>query len=273
MATSIIRPVHAGIDVPYDLPIDTNEWTESGGRYVHVYTDNRITQGCRVEVTFKGGTLNTDVLYIEFEKITNGINFIVSEIPEVAVPIIIHIINAQTGTVLIPNADQIATVGTAQTLGANVNNALVNINDDLIDINDHISEMRTTHYIDMTTLSNSRINTWHNRSARICGNLICVDTVFVTKNSSTTQSSGYEKIAEYDLSDYLEEDEEFITSSHNQNVVGTASGKATGNTYVYVCGVDSNHKLFINIFQYGDTSVANNVRTSVTFPFKRKKTS
>lgn len=270
MATSIIRPVHAGIDVPYDLPIDTNEWIESGGRYVHAYTDNRITTGCRVEVTFKGGTLNTDVLYIEFEKITNGINFIVSEIPEVAVPIIIHIINAQTGTVLIPNADQVATVGTAQALGANVNNALINISDELNNVYDKVTDYL---YRDLTTKTLSRVKSYNRYASRIFGKFIWVQIYFLL-NSDIAQSSSYETFAELDVSDCVDDDEVLITGTDllMVQVPGAVTGSSnSGNSVLLTATIDSNTtKIAFKVFQYGKTTAETHVRYSGIFPYKRK---
>ena len=129
MATSTIKNINAGIDIPYDLPISLNSWTETSGKYIHTYTDSRITQGCRIEVTFKAGTFNTELPYIEFEKGTGSIDFTTSVIPSVTVPIIIHIINAQTGNVQAVSATDVATSGDAQTLGANVNSSLIALNE------------------------------------------------------------------------------------------------------------------------------------------------
>ena len=134
MATSTIKSINAGIDVPYDLPTSSSSWTESSGKYVHIYTDNRITQGCRVEVTFKTGALNTELPYIEFEKNTGSVNFTISSIPTIVVPIIIHIINAQTGNVQAVRATDVETVGSAQDLGANVNSSLISLNDQIANI-------------------------------------------------------------------------------------------------------------------------------------------
>ncbi len=128
MAISTIKPIHAGIDIPYNLPIASESWTVSNDKYIHTYTDNRITQGCRIEVTFKGGTFNTELYYIEFEKNIGSIDFIASTIPTVAVPLVIHIINAQTGNTLATTATEIETSGDAETLGADVNSSLINLN-------------------------------------------------------------------------------------------------------------------------------------------------
>jgi hypothetical protein len=126
MATSIIRPVHAGIDVSFT--ITTSQWSGSAAPYTYTWTDSRVTEGCRVEVEYASTTLDTSALYIEYEKQSGGggINFSAQAKPTANVCLTVHIINAQTGNVQAVTGADVST--SAISGAANVNEALTSLN-------------------------------------------------------------------------------------------------------------------------------------------------
>ena len=129
MATSVIKPVHAGIDVSFS--ITTSQWTGSSAPYTYTWSDARVTQGCRVEVEYASTTVDTNALYISYEKVSGGggVTFSAQTKPTANVSVVVHIINAQTGNVqAVTGAD----VSTSVISGAaNVNEALTTLNSNI----------------------------------------------------------------------------------------------------------------------------------------------
>lgn len=141
-------------------------------------------------------------------------------------------------------------------------------------LSDQIANMQVREKVTLTTVTNSRIENWNGYNVYICGSFILINISFNTKGT-TSQSSGYEKIAELDLSDYIASDEEIINDGWNINVNGSTSNQTTGNSYVFSYGMwaSNNNKLSVSIFQYGSASSYQVVRTVIMLPFKKKKTS
>ena len=124
MATSVIKPNNAGVDLPISLPTtgwSSNQWT---------YSNSAITADCAIEVEFKDGTLNDDVPYIEYEKVSGGggIVFTVPSVPTVAIPVVAHVYFTQNGSFTTAVDTAITTTGSVESLGANVNAALDSLN-------------------------------------------------------------------------------------------------------------------------------------------------
>lgn len=123
MATSVIKPVHAGIDLSFTIPV--SGWS-STAPYTYTWTDSRVTSGCRVEAGFFSGATDTSVAYLEYEKVTGGVQFTSPVLPTVAIPVIVHIISAQAGNTTSITGDMVQT--SVISGAANVDEALNKIN-------------------------------------------------------------------------------------------------------------------------------------------------
>lgn len=136
MATSIIKPVHAGIKQSFTLPTTAASWTAVTGGYKYTWTSSLVTEGCRVEVEFASTNTNNTTPYIEYEKTSGGggIDFIVSSVPTTAIPVVATIICAQTGNTTDVKDTDVSTSTNISALGANVNEALSSLNSKIVSL-------------------------------------------------------------------------------------------------------------------------------------------
>ena len=151
MATSTIKPVHAGIDVAFTIA--TSSWAADGSNYAYTWTDSRVTQGCRVEVSFASSNTASNINSIAYEKVSGGVKFIATSTPTAGVSVVVHIINAQTGNVSSPTGADVST--TVISGAANVNEALTSLNSKLTNIQIQVFES-------FTVSANSYLDLWDN---------------------------------------------------------------------------------------------------------------
>ena len=128
MATSTIKPVHAGIQVPFTIA--TSSWATTSP-YTYTWTDSRVTAGCRVEVAFDSSSTDASVEYISFEKVSGGIKFTAPSIPTASIAVVVTLVNAQTGNVQAIQASDVSISNTGISGAANVNEALTSLNEQI----------------------------------------------------------------------------------------------------------------------------------------------
>lgn len=126
MATSIIKPVHAGIDFSFTIAVA--DWSSSSP-YTYTWTNSAVTDGCRVEVDFSSASTNTDTMYLSYEKVSGGIQFTAPAKPTTAITVVVHVINAQTGNTLAVTDEMVSS--DAISGAANVNEALTTLNSNI----------------------------------------------------------------------------------------------------------------------------------------------
>lgn len=119
MATGVIRAINSGINMAFTIP--ASSWT-STAPYTYSWLNSKVTDGSHVTVEFYSTNVNTETPYLEYEKISGGIQFTVPSKPSTDISVIAHIISAQDG----PYADIDGTmVSTSAISGAaNVTEAL-----------------------------------------------------------------------------------------------------------------------------------------------------
>lgn len=85
-----------GLFTVVDTTLTVDGWS-STSPYTYNWTNNKISGDCAVKVSFLDGAKNTNVLYIEYEKISGGIQFTAPELPTSAIPVRVYIICTNSG--------------------------------------------------------------------------------------------------------------------------------------------------------------------------------
>ena len=122
-AVEALAPSNVCVDISTALP--ANGWSNSAP-YTQDWMNNKVTDECGVKVEFLGQASNTGVMYLEAEKIAGGVRFTAPVKPTVALPVIVHIINAEAESITDISADMVST--SAVSGAANVDEALTSLN-------------------------------------------------------------------------------------------------------------------------------------------------
>lgn len=93
---SVIQPTNVCVDL--DVSLEVSGWSNSAP-YVYNWMNNKVTTECAVKVNYLEGAEDTDELYIGYEKIVGGIQFESPTKPTAAIPVRIHIVNAEADSI------------------------------------------------------------------------------------------------------------------------------------------------------------------------------
>lgn len=118
-----MAPSNVCIDISTSLP--ANGWSQSSP-YVQIWTNNKVTDECAVKVEFPVEATNTGITYLEYEKVAGGVKFTAPSLPSTAIPVIVHIINAEAESITSISADMVST--SAVSGSSNVDEALGALN-------------------------------------------------------------------------------------------------------------------------------------------------
>lgn len=97
---------NAGVDISFTVP--ANGWSENSP-YTYTWTNSNILSNSRVTVGFASGNSSTDVIYLDCEKVTGGIQLTSSVKPSAALYLVAHIINAKMDSYADVHGDMVAT--------------------------------------------------------------------------------------------------------------------------------------------------------------------
>lgn len=114
-----VQPTNTCLDI--DISIPANGWSNNSP-YTYTYTNAHISYGCSVKVDFLEGAQDTKVLYLEYEKVVNGVRFTSATKPTTAIPVRLHVLNADATSAMATTADEVST--SAVSGSANVEDAL-----------------------------------------------------------------------------------------------------------------------------------------------------
>ena len=92
----VVQPTNVCIDL--DVSLEVSGWSNSAP-YVYNWMNNKVTTECAVKVNYLEGAEDTDDLYIGYEKIVGGIQFESPTKPTAAIPVRIHIVNAEADSI------------------------------------------------------------------------------------------------------------------------------------------------------------------------------
>lgn len=87
---NVLRPNDISYD--YEILIPVNSWSGEAP-YTYSWYHDHVTPECNVKVNFSLD-VGVEPIYIGFEKIAGGVRFTVPAVPSQAVPVVIHIYNA-----------------------------------------------------------------------------------------------------------------------------------------------------------------------------------
>lgn len=93
---SVVQPTNVCVDL--DVSLEVSGWSNSAP-YVYNWMNNKVTTECAVKVNYLEGAEDTDELYIGYEKIVGGIQFESPTKPTAAIPVRIHIVNAEADSI------------------------------------------------------------------------------------------------------------------------------------------------------------------------------
>ena len=113
---------NAGVDISFTVP--ANGWSENSP-YTYTWTNSNILSNSRVTVSFASDNSSTDVIYLDCEKVTGGIQLTSSVKPSSALYLVAHIINAKMDSYADVHGDMVATDIIAGV--SNVDEALENL--------------------------------------------------------------------------------------------------------------------------------------------------
>ena len=141
-----LQPINPCTDI--DISISANGWSNESP-YTYTYTNNHISTGCVVKVSFlEGSEDSTKPLYLEYEKVTNGVRFVAPIKPTSAIPVRIHIQNADATSTAATSADQVST--NAVSGAANVGQALGVLSNQIGTLNSKIATIPKIYKIEIT---------------------------------------------------------------------------------------------------------------------------
>lgn len=104
--TEAVQPTNVCVDISTSLP--ASGWSSSAP-YIQTWTNNKVTDECAVKVEFPSDATGTGITYLEFEKVAGGVKFTAPSKPSVAIPVIVHIINAEAESVTSISGDMVST--------------------------------------------------------------------------------------------------------------------------------------------------------------------
>lgn len=135
---NVVQPVNAGTDI--DITIPSSGWS-SESPYQYTYSNAHITSGSLVKVTFLEGSGTSTPLYLEFEKVTNGIRFEAPAKPTNDISVRIHIFSADTTSTTATSADEVST--SAVSGASNVDDALSVLDNGKVNTSDIADNLTT----------------------------------------------------------------------------------------------------------------------------------
>jgi len=225
-----VQPVNAGTDI--DLLIPSSGWTSSSP-YQYTYTNSHITSGCMVKVNFLEGNNYTTPLYLNFEKITNGIIFTAPTKPTNDISVRVHIFSADTTSTTATNAEAVSTSAVS---GAN------NVEDALGSLSNQIGKSDISSEISANTTFSPSTKKMYK-----AGNVVTL-----VMRGTATVSNG-QAIATIS-SNYKPSVERFIA-----NIADNDNGKPIANACIWISG-DSGQ-----IVYYGDALTSKGVIITATY--------
>ena len=101
-----VQPTNVCVDISTSLP--ASGWSSSAP-YVQNWMNNKVTDECSIRVEFLSEAVNTGVLYIEPEKIAGGVKFTAPVKPTTAIPVVVHILNAEAESITSISGDMVST--------------------------------------------------------------------------------------------------------------------------------------------------------------------
>ena len=164
-----VQPINPCLDI--DISIPANGWSSSSP-YTYTYSNNHISSGCSVKVDFLEGAQSTKVLYLEFEKVVNGVRFTSATKPTTAIPVRLHILNADATSAMSTTADEVST--SAVSGSANVEDALGSLSEQIGNLMNSITNMYRQE-IGIDSISGGYIK---------IGKAVFVDVMFTCTNPS-----------------------------------------------------------------------------------------
>ena len=108
-----------------EVTIAQDAWSNSAP-YTYTWTNALVTSTCGLDVFFREGVYDNLIGSLTWEKVTGGVQFTTSELPEGAVPIVVRIIDSPTEGAFSLEAEIVKT--TAISGETNVEGALTRIN-------------------------------------------------------------------------------------------------------------------------------------------------
>lgn len=135
---SVIQPTNVCVDL--DVSLEVSGWSNSAP-YVYNWMNNKVTTECAVKVNYLEGAEDTDDLYIGYEKIVGGIQFESPTKPTAAIPVRIHIVNAEADS--ITNIDDEMVSSDVISGASNVKQALTSLKNADVSLSEQIGTYRT----------------------------------------------------------------------------------------------------------------------------------
>ena len=136
IASAVENMVPSNVCVNISTSLLPADWSSSAP-YIQVWTNNKVTDECAVKVEFPAEAASTNVTYLEFEKVAGGVKFTAPVKPATAIPVIVHIINAEAESITDISADLVST--SAVPNASNVEEGLETLNSDVTALNSKIA--------------------------------------------------------------------------------------------------------------------------------------
>lgn len=171
-----VQPTNACVDIDISLP--TSGWSGEGP-YTYTYSNSKISSGCAVSVKFLESETSGSILAIDCEKVVGGVRFTSDNVPTSAIPVRVHIENADAESVMATTADEVST--DAVPGQSNVQDALETLNDHIANLFEIVNAtpVTTSDIASLSTTSiqlvtNKNYNDYHVISVELfCGNGWC----------------------------------------------------------------------------------------------------
>ena len=151
-----VQPVNVCFDLDYTIP--SSGWSNSSP-YIHTYSNNKITTECAISVSFLEGQSSANPLYLDCEKVTNGVRFTAPVKPSVDIPVRIHVINAEADSITSINADMVST--NAISGSSNVQQALGSLNSHITNLNINTISSSTSLLALFNAMSNDTVKRFY----------------------------------------------------------------------------------------------------------------
>lgn len=169
-----VSPTNSCLDIDISLP--TTGWS-GNGPYTYTYSNEHITSGCSVKVNFLESSVSGNILCLEYEKVVGGVQFSSSSVPTQAIPVRLHILNADADSVMATTADEVST---------NAVSGASNVQDALETLNDQIANLLNPVKLTIVKASSNYTVTrgWANRIGKIViVNIVMTSTVQISADS------------------------------------------------------------------------------------------
>lgn len=165
----VLHPVYEA-----SFTIATSAWAVTSP-YTYTWTDSHVTASSSVSVYFDDSATHAGTPYIEFEKVSGGIQFTALAIPSAAIPVHVKIFRARASSLTDLEADMVAT--DAISGAENVEEALGSVGDSIASLNSKIAKYTTSKTMNGLTF----------QCAKYLG--ICVITISAGSNTNAINVS------------------------------------------------------------------------------------